>query len=217
MGSRARRRKKIPALLDALGQGLDEGAKPLVVLLREMLDAVERSLADLERRIVATVRRDYELPWTLLQTLPGTGPLAAAALLAEVGDDMAVFGTARRLASWAGMCPGNHESAGKSRGGRRRRGNVYLRRIRRGTGRAVVATAHKILRIVFGMLRDGQPYRDPQVDYQARTAIRNKARWLKMLSRANLLQEVAREAAAQLRAGEGAGPPPSRPPEPVPV
>ena len=124
------------------------------------------------------------------------------------------------------MCPGNHESAGKSRGGRRRRGNVYLRRIlcevahaaartrgvqfgpykqglaiRRGTGRAVVATAHKILRIVFGMLRDGQPYRDPQVDYQARTAIRNKARWLKMLSRANLLQEVAREAAAQPRGG----------------
>lgn len=242
VGVKGKARKKIPALLDALGQGLDEGAKPLVVLLREMLAAVERSLAELERRIVATVRRDYELPWTLLQTLPGTGPLAAAALLAEVGDDMAVFGTARRLASWAGMCPGNHESAGKSLGGRRRRGNVYLRRIlcevahaaartrgvqfgpykqglaiRRGTGRAVVATAHKILRIVFGMLRDGQPYRDPQVDYQARTAIRNKARWLKMLSRANLLQEVAREAAAQLRAGEGAGPPPSGPPEPVPV
>ena len=50
--------------------------------------------------------------------------------------------------------------------------------IRRGTGRAVVATAHKILRIAFAMLRDGQPYRDPQVDHQARTAIRNKARWL---------------------------------------
>ena len=152
------------------------------------LAAVERSLADLERRILATVRQDYELPWTLLQTLPGTGPLAAAALLAEVGDDMAVFGRARRLASWAGMCPGNHESAGKRQGGKRRNGNVYLRRIlcevahaaartrgvqfgpykrglavRRGTGRAVVATAHKILRIAFAMLCDGQPYRDPQV------------------------------------------------------
>ena len=98
-----------------------------------------------------------------------------------------------------------------SRQMRRRKGNVYLRRIlceiaqsaartrdaqfgpykqglaiRRGTGRAVVATAHKILRIVFAMLRDGKPYRDPQVDYQARTAIRNKARWLKMLRKANL-------------------------------
>ena len=124
---------------------------------------------------------DYELPWTLLQTLPGTGPLAAAALLAEVGDDMEAFGTARRLASWAGICPGNHESAGKSKGGKRRKGNVYLRRIlcevahaaarthgvqfgpykqqlakRRGAGRAVVATAHKILRIVFAMLRSSR-------------------------------------------------------------
>ena len=236
-GVKGKARKKIPALLDALGKGLDEGAKPLVVLLRDMLDAVERSLADLERRILDAVKRDYELPWTLLQTLPGTGPLAAATLLAEVGDDMDAFGTARRLASWAGMCPGNHESAGKSKGGKRRKGNVYLRRIlcevahaaartrdvqfgpykqglaiRRGTGRAVVATAHKILRIVFAMLRDGQPYRDPQVDYQARTAIKNKARWLKMLRKANLLQEVAKEAAAQLRGapdGARAGPPPA--------
>ena len=224
-GVKGNARKKIPALLDALGKGLDDGAKSLVVLLRDMLDAVERSLADLERHILDAVRRDYELPWTLLQTLPGTGPLAAATLLAEVGDDMDAFGTARRLSSWAGMCPGNHESAGKSKGGKRRKGNVYLRRIlceiahaaartrdvqfgpykqhlakRRGAGRAVVATAHKILRIVFAMLRDGQPYRDPQIDYAARTAGRNKARWLRMLHKANLLQEVA-AAAARLSAG----------------
>ena len=224
-GVKGNARKKIPALLDALGKGLDDGAKPLVVLLRNMLDAVERSLADLERHILDAVRRDYELPWTLLQTLPGTGPLAAATLLAEVGDDMDAFGTARRLSSWAGMCPGNHESAGKSKGGKRRKGNVYLRRIlceiahaaartrdvqfgpykqhlakRRGAGRAVVATAHKILRIVFAMLRDGQPYLDPQIDYAARTAGRNKARWLRMLHKANLLQEVA-AAAARLSAG----------------
>ena len=101
---------------------------------------------------------------------------------------MEAFGTARRLASWAGICPGNHESAGKSKGGKRRKGNVYLRRIlcevahaaarthgvqfgpykqqlakRRGAGSAVVATAHKILRIVFAMLRDGKPYCDPQI------------------------------------------------------
>ena len=239
-GVKGKARKKIPALLDALGQGLDDGAKPLVVLLRDVLDAVERSLADLERRILDAVKRDYELPWTLLQTLPGAGPLAAAALLAEVGDDMETFGTARRLASWAGMCPGNNESAGKSKGGKRRKGNVYLRRIlceiaqsaartrdvqfgpykrglaiRRGTGRAVMATAHKILRIVFAMLRDGKPYRDPQIDYQARTAIKNKARWLKMLRKANLLQEVAKQAAEQLRPGPAGAGPPGAAPAPV--
>ena len=245
-GVKGKARKKIPALLDALGCGLDDGAKPLVALLRHMQESVERSLADLERRIVEAVEQDYELPWTLLQTLPGTGPLAAATLLAEVGDDMEAFGTARRLASWAGICPGNHESAGKSKGGKRRKGNVYLRRIlyevahaaarthgvqfgpykqhvakRRGTGRAVVATAHKILRIAFAMLRDGKPYRDPQIDYQVRTAVKNKARWLKMLRKANLLQEVAKKAAEQLRTapdGAGAGPPPSgAAPEPAPA
>ena len=237
-GVKGKARKKVPALLDALGQGLDEGAKPLVVLLREMLDAVERSLAELERRILDVVQRDYELPWTLLQTLPGTGPLAAAALLAEVGDDMEAFGTARRLSSWAGMCPGNHESAGKSKGGKRRKGNVYLRRIlcevahaaarTRGVQgptsrdwRSGAAQAGQSWRrrtrsygIAFAMLRDGQPYRDPQVDYQARTAIRNKARWLKMLRKANLLQEVARAAAKQSGGGRdgtraGTGLPPS--------
>ena len=229
-GVKGNARKKIPALLDALGYGLDDGAKPLVALLRDMQEAVERSLADLERRIVEAAEQDYELPWTLLQTLPGTGPLAAAALLAEVGDDMEAFGTARRLASWGGICPGNHESAGKSKGGKRRKGNVYLRRIlcevahaaarthgvqfgpykqqlakRRGAGRAVVATAHKILRIVFAMLRDGKPYCDPQIDYQARMAVKNKARWLKMLRKANLLEDVAKKAADQLRAAPDPG------------
>ncbi len=200
-GVKGNARKKIPALLDALGQGLDEGAKPLVVLLRDMQNAVEQSLAALERRILEAVKRDYELPWTLLQTLPGTGPLAAAALLAEVGDDMDAFGSARRLASWAGMCPGNHESAGRSKGGKRRKGNVYLRRIlceiahaaartrdvqfgpykqnlakRRGTGKAVVATAHKILRIAFAMLRDGKPYRDLTATRRSTTRRRQHAR-----------------------------------------
>ena len=89
--------------------------------------------------------------------------------------------------------------------------------VRRGTGRAVVATAHKILRIAFAMLRDGQPYRDPQVDYEARTAVRNKARWLKMLRKANLLQENA-EPLRGVPEEARAGPPPSRAaPEPVPA
>ena len=59
---------------------------------------------------------------------------------------------------------------------------------RHGAGRTVVATAHKILRIVFAMPRAGKPYWDPQIDYQARMAIKNKGRWLKMLPKANLLQ-----------------------------
>ena len=193
-GVKGNARKKIPALLDALGCGLDDGAKPLVALLRDMQEAVERSLADLERRIVETAEQDYELPWTLLQTLPGTGPLAAAALLAEVGDDMEAFGTARRAGELGRHLSGQPRVGREAQGREAAQGQrVYLRRIlcevahaaarthgvqfgpykqqlakRRGAGRAVVATAHKILRVVFAMLRDGKPYCDPQIDYQAR-------------------------------------------------
>ena len=98
-------------------------------LLRGQLRETEGALLELERRIFETAKRDWKEPWRLLQTLPGTGPLEAAALLAEIGDDMERFGQARRLASWAGMCPGRRESAGKRGSGRTRKGNRYLRRI----------------------------------------------------------------------------------------
>ena len=73
------------------------------------------------------------------------------------------------------------------------------------------------------MLRDGKPYRDPQIDYEAQTANKNKARWLRMLRKANLLQEVAKAAAEQLRRAPavagvtGAGPPATPGGAPAPV
>ena len=92
---------------------------------------------------------------------------------------------------------------------------------RRGAGSAVVATAHKILRIVFAMLRDGKPYCDPQIDYQARMAIKNKARWVNMLRKANLLQDVVSRKAAEQRPGAAdggrAGPLSGTAPEPLPA
>ena len=85
----------------------------------------------------------------------------------------------------------------------------------------MVATAHKILRIVFAMLRDGKPYCDPQIDYQTRMAIKNKARWLKMLCKANLLQDVVARQAAEKRpgvvTGGRAGPLSGTAPEPLPA
>ena len=71
------------------------------------------------------------------------------------------------------------------------------------------------------MLRDGKPYRDPQIDYQVRRAVKNKARWLKMLRKANLLQEVAKKEAEQLRPAQ-TGPAPDHrrqgaAPEPAPA
>ncbi len=121
------------------------------------------------------------------------------------------------------MCPGNRESAGKSRGGRRRKGNAYMRRIpcevahaatrtkdtqfgprkralaaRQGTGRAVVTPGHKILSIAFAIRRDGVPYRDPVVDPEALTARKSLSRRLRMVRKAELLPEVARRVQAEL-------------------
>jgi transposase len=69
------------------------------------------------------------LPLQLLQTLPGIDQMGAAMLLVEIGADMSVFGSAQRLASWVGMCPGNNVSAGKRKSGRIRKGNAWVRRL----------------------------------------------------------------------------------------
>ena len=90
---------------------------------------VQGQVLEQEMRVLEAAKRDYRTAWRQLQTLPGCGPLAAAAVLAEIGPDMERFGSARRLASWAGVCSGNRESAGKRGSGRTRKANRYLRRI----------------------------------------------------------------------------------------
>ena len=200
-------RKKLAPLKDALQHDLAESARPLVKLLQEQWLATEATTDEVEGRILETARKEWARPWHLLQTLPGAGTLA------ETGDDMAEFGTARRLPSWTGICSGNDESAGKRRSGRTRKGNRYLRRIlceiphaaartkqtqfgplkkglaiRHGARRSIVAVAHKILWIAFAMLRDGSAYRDPEIDYDQFVTKRNAARWLRALDTATWLE-----------------------------
>lgn len=126
----------------------------------------------------------------LLRTIPGIGTITAENVLAEIGVDMSRFATPSHLASWAGLCPGNDESAGKSRSGRTTKGNVWLRRTlanaataasrkkdsyfkaqfhrlsrRRGKKRAYVAIAHSILTIIHRMLSTGETYRELGANY----------------------------------------------------
>jgi transposase len=147
----------------------------------------------------------YQIILQNLQTLPGIDEFSAAMILVEIGDDMAAFGSPAKLASWAGVCPGQNESAGKRKSARARKGNPYLRRmlceaanaasrtrcslqdkfkgllIRRGRKRAIFAIAHKLLKTVFLLIQRGDYYRDAQTDYEALTVQRNAPRWIKKL------------------------------------
>lgn len=125
-----------------------------------------------------------------LDTIPGVGPRTAEVLIAELGVDMSVFPSARHLASWAGLCPGNNESAGKHRSGRTRKGNRWLRaalveaalaairtsncalaaryrRIMRHRGhrKAVIAVAHSLLVVAYHLLARQTAYQELGPDY----------------------------------------------------
>ena len=180
---------------------------------RFVLAEIMAHIEELEKRIArfdaellrSLVDAGYGMPLQLLQTLPGIDLMGAAMLLVEIGADMTVFGSAQRLASWVGMCPGNNESAGKRKSGRIRKGNAWVRRllcefaqaagrsrcalkdkfqalnVRKGHKRSIVALGHKMLRTIYAMLSKKTHYVDKTVDYEALMVARNAPRWLQML------------------------------------
>lgn len=178
-------------------------------VLAEIMTHIEEIEARMTRFDLELLRSledaGYEAPLRLLQTLPGIDLMGAAMLLVEIGADMSVFGSAQRLASWVGVCPGNNESAGKRKSGRIRKGNAWVRRllcefaqaaarsrcalkgkfqslsVRKGHKRSILALAHKMLRTIYAMLSKKTPYVDKSVDYEALMVARNAPRWLQML------------------------------------
>jgi len=169
-------RKKIPELEPALEGKLEEHHRFLLRLQLDRLEAAEADLAVLEQRIQQKLQ-PYEAQVTLLDEIPGVDWTLAGVIIAELGVDMKVFENVSHLASWAGISPGNNESAGKRKSSRIPKGNVYLKtglveaataaartkgtylpdkfyRLKAGLGykRAVVAVAHKILVAIYHML-----------------------------------------------------------------
>jgi len=211
-----------PAVLAGLGLGklrdkqddlvlaLDGDLSPRHRFVLQQLDAhirfLEQRLTDIDQTLFQAMP-PYDWAWRLLQTLPGIDQLAACLILIEIGDDLSHFGSADRFASWAAVCPGNHESAGKRKTGRTRKGNTVLRSIlcecanaarrtksvfaakyqslviRRGHKKAIIALAHKLVRTMFFLLTRRQPYRDSGFDYAAATVAKNAPRWIKALKR----------------------------------
>lgn len=201
---------RLRAPRDALLASLDGDLSPRhILLLRELrahIRHLEDRLAQLDAYLIEAMA-PYEWAFKLLQTLPGLDKIGAAMLLVEIGDDLARFGSAERFASWASLCPGNNESAGKRKSGKTRKGNNTVRYllceaangairtlsvfrekyrglvVRRGHKKAIVAIAHKLIRTIYFMLTRRQAYRDSGFDYAAANVNKNASRWIKALKR----------------------------------
>ena len=182
--ARGRLQAKRDALAEALRGGVGPAQRVLLGSQLRHLDFLEAEIEQLGAEVSRRLR-PFEDALERLDTIPGMGRRAAERVVAEIGTDMRRFPSAARLASWAGLCPGNHESAGKRHSGRTRPGNVWLkaalveaawgavraretylaalyRRLaaRRGAKRAIVAVAHAILVIIYHVLRDGTTHRE---------------------------------------------------------
>ena len=121
-----RMRPKIPDLAMALEGRFSDHHALMCRLHLDHIDHLEAMIAKLDAQIEAMMA-PFRAQRDLLTTIPGIGPLAAAAVISEAGADIReFFPDAAHLASWAGMCPGNHESAGRHRPGKRRKGNQHL-------------------------------------------------------------------------------------------
>ena len=151
-------RNKIPQLQLALEGNLEEHHRFLLQLQQDRLDAAARDLATLEQRIQQKLE-PYAVQVALLQEIPGADWTLAAVIIAELGIDMSVFQSVSQLASWAGVCPGNNESAGKRKSTRIPKGNVYLKTALVEAANAAARTKGTYLRDKFYRLKARRGYK----------------------------------------------------------
>jgi transposase len=190
--AKGRMRPKIPQLVEALTGNFGEHHAFLCRLHLERIDQLTTAIDELSARITEQMR-PFARQLERLQTIPGVGQPTAEVIIAETGGDMSRFRTAANLASWAGACPGHHESAGRRKSGRTRHGNRWLsgalgtaamtagrgkntylgaryRRLvpRLGKQKALVAVQHSILTAVWHMLHADVAYHELGADYFAK-------------------------------------------------
>jgi transposase len=205
--ARGRLRRKGVELRRSLEGRLTKSQRFVLSELLSRLDEVGAAIARVNEQIEAEARECCD-PFVaeavrLLQSIPGVGPRAAEAIVSEVGVDMSRFPTDAHLASWAGMCPGNHESAGKRLSGKTNKGSTYLRnaliqsawaashtketylaaQFRRlvrtkGQKRALVAVGHSILVIAYHILKRRAGYEELEGDYFDRQSTQHLQRRL---------------------------------------
>jgi transposase len=198
--AKGRLRAKLPELRLALEGRVRPHHRVLLRAILAHADFLEGALEALDAEL-ERVLAPFEPELVLLETIPGVSRTAAAILLAEVGADMGQFASAKHLASWAGVCPGNRQSGGRRLSGRTTHGNVWLRGVlgeiawaairardtsfgvrfrrlarRRGQPKALVAVMHNVLTVIHAVLSDRVPYRELGPDYAARQDPQRAAR-----------------------------------------
>lgn len=182
-------RRKIPQLQLALEGKVTSHHRFLLGELMADLEFVESRMTRIEAEICRRLQSSADTVERLC-TVPGIDRLSAWGIISEIGLDMSQFPDAQPLASWAGLCPGNWESAGKQKSGRTRKGSAWLRRhlcqsawgvstkqnnylsalfrrlaARRGVKRATIAVAHALLVIAYQVLKNGVEYHELGADY----------------------------------------------------
>jgi len=182
--AKGRLRNKIDLLIKALDGNVTDHHRFLIRMHLEHIDFLANQIAEFDSRIYGKLE-PYQFEFELIQTEPGISEATAASVIAEIGVDMSRFPDEKHLSSWAAICPGNNESAGKKKSGKTRRGNNYLKGTlteaawaasktkgtainekyhniarRRGKKRAIVAIGHQILVDVYRILSAGTPYHE---------------------------------------------------------
>lgn len=187
--ARGRLKRKHKNLQEAAYGRMSAHHRSILSYLLRQLDELTDLLKELDE-IIALKAQPFKKQIELLCTIPGVNYITAVAVIAEIGVDMSVFPTHKHISSWAGVCPGNNESAGKNYSGRMPKGNGYLKailcqaawaatrvrdtylsrkywalKVRRGAKKAIMAIAHKILVAAFHILKNMEPYRELGPEY----------------------------------------------------
>jgi transposase len=218
--SMRRLRQRIPELTEALqGHYMNDHHRWLIAQSVEHAVLLDRQMEELEVRIDEKLQ-PYREQYELLQTIPGVKEMTAASILAEIGPDMSQFETAKHLCSWAGISPGNNQSAGKSKHSRikkgskfllatlveaawaaaRKRDSIFQRKFHRwmrtlGEAKANVALARSLLEVAYVLLKERRPYQEPDPkqmhELEKARLVRHHAKRLRQLGADNeLVEEV---------------------------